>query len=153
SIPAALAGHPLGAIPQRATIKDVAMRMVTARQLMLDLDACDVEGVRREELAKVANNEAGRKTKPIERPAAGGRAAERPAASPPGTTPKPASAHGPAAPAQDVPPAQLLGAERRPLTVVCCALTAAGPAFEVADVEEIDDLLGDVQAAFAEIAQ
>ncbi|WP_437734533.1 nSTAND1 domain-containing NTPase [Sorangium sp. So ce1335] len=49
-IPRALLEHPLGAILRRATIEDVTARDVTADDLLTALDACDVDGLRREDL-------------------------------------------------------------------------------------------------------
>ncbi|WP_437734532.1 nSTAND1 domain-containing NTPase [Sorangium sp. So ce1335] len=49
-LPRALLDHPLGAILRRATIEDVAARDVTADGLLSELDACGVDGLRREDL-------------------------------------------------------------------------------------------------------
>ncbi|MDC0680813.1 protein kinase [Sorangium sp. wiwo2] len=49
-IPRALLDHPLGAILRRATIEDVAARAGTADDLLRELDACEVTGLRREDL-------------------------------------------------------------------------------------------------------
>ncbi|HTN85013.1 MAG TPA: protein kinase, partial [Sorangium sp.] len=49
-IPRALLGHPLGIILRRATIEDVAARVGTADGLLCELDACEVAGLRREDL-------------------------------------------------------------------------------------------------------
>ncbi|WP_437758217.1 nSTAND1 domain-containing NTPase [Sorangium sp. So ce1389] len=51
-MPPALREHPLGAILQRATIEDVTARVATAHSLLRELDACEVSGLRREELIK-----------------------------------------------------------------------------------------------------
>ncbi|MGK3997560.1 nSTAND1 domain-containing NTPase [Sorangium sp. So ce1024] len=51
-IPRALLDHPLGVILRRATIEDVAARDVTADGLLTALDACDVDGLRREDLIR-----------------------------------------------------------------------------------------------------
>ncbi|WP_437511960.1 nSTAND1 domain-containing NTPase [Sorangium sp. So ce1099] len=48
--PAALLEHPLGAILRRATVEDMATRDVTADGLLRELDACQVECLRREDL-------------------------------------------------------------------------------------------------------
>ncbi|XYI00649.1 protein kinase domain-containing protein [Sorangium sp. So ce1128] len=48
--PAALLDHPLGAILRRATAEDMATRDVTADGLLRELDACQVDGLRRENL-------------------------------------------------------------------------------------------------------
>ncbi|WP_438017787.1 protein kinase [Sorangium sp. So ce315] len=49
-MPRALLDHPLGAVLRRATLEDVAARDVTADSLLSALDACDVDGLRREDL-------------------------------------------------------------------------------------------------------
>ncbi|WP_437635658.1 nSTAND1 domain-containing NTPase [Sorangium sp. So ce854] len=51
-IPPALLGHPLGALLRRATTEDVTARDVTADGLLTALDACDVDGLRREDLIR-----------------------------------------------------------------------------------------------------
>ncbi|WP_433931103.1 protein kinase [Sorangium cellulosum] len=51
-VPAALLEHPLGAILRRATNEDVAARAVTADDLLRELDTCQVDGLRREDLIK-----------------------------------------------------------------------------------------------------
>ncbi|WP_437679096.1 nSTAND1 domain-containing NTPase [Sorangium sp. So ce131] len=51
-MPAALLGHPLGALLRRVTVEDVAARAVTADGLLRELDACEVSGLRREDLLK-----------------------------------------------------------------------------------------------------
>ncbi|XXT20322.1 protein kinase [Sorangium sp. So ce429] len=49
-LPRALLDHPLGALLRRATIEDVAARAFTADGLLSELDACEVAGLRREDL-------------------------------------------------------------------------------------------------------
>ncbi|WP_437288358.1 nSTAND1 domain-containing NTPase [Sorangium sp. So ce406] len=49
-IPRALLDHPLGAILRSATTEDFAARDVTADGLLCELDACSVDGLRREDL-------------------------------------------------------------------------------------------------------
>ncbi|WP_437679094.1 nSTAND1 domain-containing NTPase [Sorangium sp. So ce131] len=51
-MPPALLGHPLGAVLRRATVEDVAARAVTADGLLRELDACEVDGLGREDLLK-----------------------------------------------------------------------------------------------------
>ncbi|WP_437497479.1 nSTAND1 domain-containing NTPase [Sorangium sp. So ce1099] len=51
-IPAALLAHPLGAILRRATTEDIAARVVTADGLLRELDTCQVDGLRRENLVE-----------------------------------------------------------------------------------------------------
>ncbi|MGK3976652.1 protein kinase [Sorangium sp. So ce118] len=49
-LPPALLAHPLGALLRRATVEDLAARAATADALLGELEACDVEGLRREDL-------------------------------------------------------------------------------------------------------
>ncbi|XXT18551.1 protein kinase [Sorangium sp. So ce429] len=49
-LPPALLAHPLGALLRRATVEDLAARTATADALLGELEACDVEGLRREDL-------------------------------------------------------------------------------------------------------
>ncbi|WP_433934897.1 protein kinase [Sorangium cellulosum] len=51
-IPAALLEHPLGKILRRATDEEVAARAVTADGLLRELNTCQVDGLRREDLIK-----------------------------------------------------------------------------------------------------
>ncbi|XXY45167.1 protein kinase [Sorangium sp. So ce269] len=51
-MPRALLEHPLGITLRRATVADVAARDVSADGLLRELDACDVGGLRREDLVK-----------------------------------------------------------------------------------------------------
>ncbi|MDC0680814.1 nSTAND1 domain-containing NTPase [Sorangium atrum] len=51
-MPRALLDHPLGALLRRATVKEIAARDVTADGLLREVDACDVGGLRREDLMK-----------------------------------------------------------------------------------------------------
>ncbi|WP_437679098.1 nSTAND1 domain-containing NTPase [Sorangium sp. So ce131] len=51
-MPPALLEHPLGALLRRATVEDVAARDVTADGLLRALDACEVDGLHREDLLK-----------------------------------------------------------------------------------------------------
>ncbi|MGK3967414.1 protein kinase [Sorangium sp. So ce118] len=51
-MPRVLLEHPLGITLRRATVADVAARAVTADGLLRELDACDVGGLRREDLVK-----------------------------------------------------------------------------------------------------
>ncbi|XYH98713.1 protein kinase domain-containing protein [Sorangium sp. So ce1128] len=52
-MPGVLLEHPLGAILRRATVEEVEARTVTADGLLRELDACDVSGLRREDLVKL----------------------------------------------------------------------------------------------------
>ncbi|WP_437798870.1 nSTAND1 domain-containing NTPase [Sorangium sp. So ce693] len=51
-MPRALLDHPLGTLLRRATVKEIAARDVTADGLLREVDACDVGGLRREDLMK-----------------------------------------------------------------------------------------------------
>ncbi|WP_437307307.1 nSTAND1 domain-containing NTPase [Sorangium sp. So ce388] len=51
-MPPVLLEHPLGTTLRRATAADIAARDVTADGLLRELDACDVGGLRREDLVK-----------------------------------------------------------------------------------------------------
>ncbi|WP_437897864.1 nSTAND1 domain-containing NTPase [Sorangium sp. So ce124] len=51
-MPRALLDHPLGALLRRATAEEIAARYVTADGLLREVDACDVGGLRREDLMK-----------------------------------------------------------------------------------------------------
>ncbi|MGK3961094.1 TOMM system kinase/cyclase fusion protein [Sorangium sp. So ce118] len=175
-IPRALLGHPLGALLRRATRKDVAERVVTASGLLRELEACDVEGLSREDFAEAARElgpPRGREpvaagegpwrysaseTAPLDRSpretrAAPGRTAEASTLPSPATPTSVERPTPPEAARPDGASAADLDGERRPLTVVCCAFTASGPSLKNTDVEEIDDLLGEQQDVCAEIAR
>ncbi|WP_437736734.1 TOMM system kinase/cyclase fusion protein [Sorangium sp. So ce1335] len=51
------------------------------------------------------------------------------------------------------PPARSREAERRPLTAVCCVVTAAGPGIAAMEVDEVDELFGEAQELCAEVAR
>ncbi|WP_437926558.1 protein kinase [Sorangium sp. So ce291] len=51
-LPPALLAHPLGAVLRRATAEDLAARTAAADALLGELEACDVEGLRREDLVQ-----------------------------------------------------------------------------------------------------
>ncbi|CAN95336.1 Protein kinase [Sorangium cellulosum So ce56] len=172
-IPPALLGHPLGALLRRATLKDMAARVVTASSLLRELEACDVDALSREDLVEPARaprsppapsrgaedaspwRGVASETAPLDAPSrefrappSGHAAAE--------TMPSPATPRRVDAPAPTEPEAPALerpDGERRPLTVVCCTFTASGPGLKTTDVEEIDDLLDEQQDACAEIAR
>ncbi|WP_437679660.1 TOMM system kinase/cyclase fusion protein [Sorangium sp. So ce131] len=128
-IPAALREHPLGAILRRSIQADVAARSVTADELLRELDVCSVDGLSR-----------GALTSPDDAPA-------DPSGTRTGAAPRGAAAVAAAA------AAGAIQAERRPLTAVCCALTLAGPGLAAADVDEIDELFGELQELCAEVAR
>ncbi|WP_438003715.1 TOMM system kinase/cyclase fusion protein [Sorangium sp. So ce321] len=176
AIPRALLGHPLGTLLRRATRKDVAERVATASGLLRELEACDVEGLTREDFGETARElgpPRGREraaagegpwrysaseTAPLDRspretgaaPGGSTGASTLPSPATPASTERPTS---PEAARPDGASAAGLDGERRPLTVVCCAFTASGPSLKNTDVEEIDDLLGDQQDVCAEIAR
>ncbi|WP_437643981.1 TOMM system kinase/cyclase fusion protein [Sorangium sp. So ce362] len=173
-IPAVLLGHPLGTLLRRATLKNVSDRVVTASSLLRALEACDVEELSREDLVAPARAldppmapdapegdgwvQSASETAPLARLPREGRAtpSDRAAAD---TLPSPAT------PRLDDTPSPLEGeraggasaacldGERRPLTVVCCAFTTSGAGLKSADVEELDDLLGEQQDVCSEIAR
>ncbi|MFS8067982.1 MAG: AAA family ATPase, partial [Byssovorax sp.] len=144
--PASLRGHPVGAILRQATIKDVARRDVTADSLLHDLEACDVEGLRREMAAEPG-------ALSLDGPGTAQRTMRF--SRTPQSTPPTDGERTPASPGDldDVASLRQLEGERRPLTVVCCALTATGPGLEAVDVEEVDEALGEEQEICAEIAR
>ncbi|XXX72871.1 TOMM system kinase/cyclase fusion protein [Sorangium sp. So ce134] len=170
-LPAALLGHPLGTLLRRATLKNVAERAVTASGLLRELEGCDVEGLSREDLVAPARSldpapdppDEGRwgygasETAPLDQPRREGRSTPSgraaadtlpsPATLPLGDTPAPGEAERAGGAGGGI------DGERRPLTVVCCAFTTSGPGLKSTDVEEIDDLLGDLQDVCAEIAR
>ena len=146
AIPASLLGHPVGGILRQATIKDVAGRDVTADSLLRDLEACDMDGLRREAATELrAPSWDGQNPAPRTM-----RVSRTPQRTPPedgeGWTATPGDV-------DDVVSLRRLEGERRPLTVVCCALTATGPGLEAVDVEEVDEALGEEQEICAEIAR
>ncbi|WP_437332072.1 TOMM system kinase/cyclase fusion protein [Sorangium sp. So ce394] len=173
-IPAALLGHPLGTLLRRATLKNVAERVATASGLLRELEACGVEGLSREDFVARARGLAsapepdpgapdeGRwgygasATTPLDRPPREGRPepSDRAAADtlPSPATPRPEDTPSPAD-GELASGAGCLDAERRPLTVVCCAFSTSGPGLKDTDVEEIDDLLGEQQDVCDEIAR
>ncbi|WP_437297809.1 nSTAND1 domain-containing NTPase [Sorangium sp. So ce426] len=51
-MPRVLLDHPLGTLLRRATVEEMAARDVTADGLLREVDACDVGGLRREDLVK-----------------------------------------------------------------------------------------------------
>ncbi|MGK4004177.1 TOMM system kinase/cyclase fusion protein [Sorangium sp. So ce1036] len=177
-VPRALFGHPLGAILRRSTAKDVAARVVTADGLLRDLEACDVSGLSRADLAEPgvplgrerADVGSGGGLAPgprtfgatpqaeLDRPQVGAsfRVGTTEAAPSPssGVLPSPAAVRVPEPGAQvDAEAAGLVEGERRPLTAVCCALSAGGPGLAAIDVEELDELFSEAQEICAEIAR
>src|SRR5580704_10058990 len=156
AIPAPILGHPLGAILRQALVKDVARRATTADGLLRELEACEVDGLRREDLLATraraelgsASTEAAPETMRLDRPPHAKSAL-------PTSAGESAAGGAPSTPdgLQAPLPARPIEGERRPLTVVCCALTAAGPGLETVDVEEVDEALGAEQEVCAEIAR
>ncbi|MFT3776538.1 MAG: TOMM system kinase/cyclase fusion protein [Minicystis sp.] len=142
-IPPALLRHPLGALLRRATNKDFTARAASAEGLLHELEACDVSGLRREELA-----DGGERRRDAEEESPWG-------ASFSPTVPEELSARSPSSSEDLAPaaPAALVEGERRPLTAVSCVLTTAGPGLAPADVEEIDEILDEAQRICAEITR
>ncbi len=68
-MPRALLDHPLGTLLRRATVEEVAARDVTADGLLREVDACDVGGLRREDLVKPDELAIGAARRTEERPA------------------------------------------------------------------------------------
>ncbi|WP_437689829.1 nSTAND1 domain-containing NTPase [Sorangium sp. So ce176] len=66
-LPPALLDHPLGALLRQATLEDVAARNATADGLLRELDACALDGLRREDLVMPAPPATGPATTPGER--------------------------------------------------------------------------------------
>ncbi|AUX40927.1 protein kinase [Sorangium cellulosum] len=164
-IPAALRDHPLGALLRRATQADIAARSVTADGLLRELDACSVDGLSRGALTHPDDAPAGEGRaetgRPTARAGARGSAAATPEA--PGglargsaaATPEASGelARGSAATTLEAPATRAIEAERRPLTAVCCALTLAGPGLAAVDVDEVDELFGELLELCDEVAR
>ncbi|WP_438026678.1 nSTAND1 domain-containing NTPase [Sorangium sp. So ce233] len=66
-LPPALLAHPLGALLRQATLEDVAARTATADGLLRELDACALDGLRREDLVMPDPPAAGPAATPGER--------------------------------------------------------------------------------------
>ncbi|MGK3995209.1 TOMM system kinase/cyclase fusion protein [Sorangium sp. So ce1024] len=176
-IPPALVGHPLGALLRRTILEDIGARSVTAESLLRELEACSTVGLRREDLIGPAAPPA-----PLGPDGAGGAAQENRGAIEPtqeapwaswAAAPRAAAPRGPGssmagAAHEDAawpgalvrpaasgapPPARAREAERRPLTAVCCVVTAAGPGIAAMEVDEVDELFGAVQELCAEVAR
>jgi TOMM system kinase/cyclase fusion protein len=158
-LPVALLGHPLGAILRRATLKEVAARAASAEVLLRELEACDMSGLRRAALvaSRAPIEQESAREVVEETRCAPAVPPERPAAAPIGTLDRSfsPSLSVRSAPLADDPPSDddLLAGERRPLTAVCCALTATGPGLSAVDVEELDEILDEVQALCDESAR
>ncbi|WP_437621634.1 nSTAND1 domain-containing NTPase [Sorangium sp. So ce1151] len=89
-LPPALLAHPLGALLRRATAEDLTARAATADTLLAELEACDLEGLRREDL--IQNRAPGGTEVNSDRaaggtPAASGREAKTPAEATSGRAP------------------------------------------------------------------
>ncbi|WP_433935764.1 TOMM system kinase/cyclase fusion protein [Sorangium cellulosum] len=168
-IPPALLGHPLGVLLRRTILEDLGARSVTAESLLRELEACSADGLRREDMTRPAAplrpDDAGAETEPAR--SASEATAEVPwsswAAAPrvPGSPLAGATREDAAWPGTLVPPAELdataaarpMEAERRPLTAVCCVVSATGPGIAAMDVEEVDELFGEMQELCAEVAR
>ncbi|WP_437959774.1 TOMM system kinase/cyclase fusion protein [Sorangium sp. So ce119] len=166
-IPPALVGHPLGGLLRRTILEDLGARAVTAESLLRELEACSADGLRREDLTRPAAprrpDDAGAETEPAR--SASEATAEVPwsswAAAPrvPGSSLAGATREDAAWPGTLVLPAELdatarpMEAERRPLTAVCCVVSATGSGIAAMDVEEVDELFGEMQELCAEAAR
>jgi TOMM system kinase/cyclase fusion protein len=125
-LPPMLKGHPLGRLLLRALAKDPAARNVTAKDLLHELEACDVRDLR---------------TQP------------RPMGLSPGA-PDGATAISKGMGAPVSPHGQrMAGGERRQITAVCCGITVAGVGSQAIEAEEVEQILGALQEACAEIAR
>ncbi|WP_437692019.1 TOMM system kinase/cyclase fusion protein [Sorangium sp. So ce176] len=167
-IPPALLGHPLGGLLRRTILEDLGARSVTAESLLRELEACSADELRREDLIRPAAplrpDDAGAATEPARSEIEA--TAEVPwsswAAAPrvPGSSLAGATGEDAAWPGTLVPPAELDAtaarpkeAERRPLTAVCCVVSATGPGIAAMDVEEVDELFGEMQELCADVAR
>lgn len=134
-VPAALRGHPLGRILQRALIKDVEHRTSTAAMLLRDLEDCDVSGLERGVLAATPLVDGGA---PTQHSGEAGRAA---LAVP--TVPLPTPSREPSG------ERRLVEGERRPITAVCVSLV---PAADV-ELEDLDELVAVQHELCAQVAR
>ncbi|MDC3962618.1 protein kinase domain-containing protein [Polyangium jinanense] len=129
-IPRPLWGHPLGELLREALVKDVRERNVDAEGLFWRLQACKVNGLRRESFLEPAARRAQRSqtTLPL-RPRASGRGLAL------------------------VPSKRPSEADRRQLTALCYGLTALGPGPDAMDIEEVEELISREQASCADLVR
>jgi TOMM system kinase/cyclase fusion protein len=125
-LPPMLKGHPLGRLLLRALAKDPAARDVTAKDLLHELEACDVRDLR-----------------PPPRPVG------LPPSTPDGALATPKGMGAPLTPRGQ----RMAGGERRQITAVCCGMTVAGAGAQAIEAEEVEQILGALQEACAEIAR
>lgn len=131
-LPAMLVGHPLGRLLQRVTVKSPALREVTAQELLLELEACDLSGLRYQE---------GVVQPPLELTTP-----EH------GWVPEVGVRSGPEAPG-GARGARWVEGERRQLTALCCKLNVLGLGPGGGDIEELDQQLGMLLEACTRIVQ
>jgi TOMM system kinase/cyclase fusion protein len=132
-IPAALERHPLGDILRKATLKDVALRDVTAAGLLEALEACDLRGLSRDAILDIGGCPIG--------PAGRSR--------PPSLL---TEANGAFFNGQGALELTAVAGERRQLTAMCCHLRASAGALAGLDVEDHDDVLRAAIAVCARVA-
>jgi TOMM system kinase/cyclase fusion protein len=125
-LPPMLKGHPLGRLLLRALAKDPATRDVTAKDLLHELEACDVRDLR-----------------PQPRPMG------LSPGTPDGTTATPRGMGAPVKPHSQ----RMADGERRQITAVCCGITVAGVGSQTIETEEVEHVLGVLHEACAEIAR
>lgn len=126
-LPPMLKGHPLGRLLLRALAKDPAARDVTAKDLLHELEACDVRDLR---------------------------PPPRPVGPPTPSTPDggPITPKGIGAPV--TPRGQrMAGGERRQITALCCGMTVTGMGSQTLEAEEVEQTLGAMQECCSEIAR
>jgi TOMM system kinase/cyclase fusion protein len=131
-IPPPLADHPLGDLLQRALVKDVSAREVTAEQLLRQLEACDVRDL------------------PLSAMAHGGVDSSRPSS-------RRMSGVAPRLPDTEqrtsASGSGLLRRERRQVTAVCCKMDVPPRGTRPEDIEDADDQLDVVQRLIVEQAR
>jgi TOMM system kinase/cyclase fusion protein len=132
SIPPPLADHPLGDLLQRALVKDVSAREVTAEQLLRQLEACDVRDL------------------PLSAMAHGGLDSSRPSS-------RRTSGVAPRLPDTEqrtsASGSGLLRRERRQVTAVCCKMDVPPHGTRPEDIEDADDQLDAIQRLIVEQAR
>lgn len=129
-LPVMLVGHPLGRLLQRATAKSPALREVTAQELLRELEACDLSGLRYQEGVVQPPPE-------LTTPERGW----TPETGPRGKPETPGGSQG----------ARLVEGERRQITALCCQLNVLGLGPGGGDLEELDQILDTLQEACTRI--
>lgn len=126
-LPEAITAHPVGRVLRRALEKDPEARDVTAEGLLRDLEACDMSTLRLP-YAPVSSPQAAPPAAPLAQTARAG---------------------GEGRVSQSV---RQTDGERRQITALCCALTVVGDGPMAADIEELDEILGEEQDACSAVA-